>query len=249
MPSSPPSFPGRFPGATVIPAQLDTVELVSGDDPDAAPVASVVVLHGLGADGNDFVPIVQQLDLRAIGPVRYVFPSAPMRPVSLNGGHRMRAWYDIYSLTSQGDMPRREDETGLRASQALVQSLLDREAARGVPPARTVLMGFSQGCAMTLLAGLRAPERLAGLAGLSGYLPLAGSTAAERSGANQGTPIFLAHGEHDAVVVIERGAQTRAALSALGYAVDWHSYPMAHAVCEQEVQDLNAWLVKVLASA
>ncbi len=223
---------------------LDTLELLTGDDPAAAPVASIVVLHGLGADGNDFVPIARELDLRSVGPVRFVFPSAPVRPVTLNGGYEMRAWYDIHPPIGQS---RLEDEAGLRESCALVQGLLDREAARGVPPARTVLMGFSQGCAMALMAGLRAPRRLAGLVGLSGYLPLSATTASERSQANRDVPIFLAHGAHDPVVVLDRGAESRDALQALGCAVDWHTYPMEHSVCPQEVADLNAWLVRRLA--
>ncbi|MCW5654450.1 alpha/beta hydrolase [Hydrogenophaga sp.] len=228
---------------------IDVLELVSGGSPTAEPVASIIVLHGLGADGNDFVPIAQELDLRAHGPVRFVFPSAPVRPVTLNGGYRMRAWYDIFPPPSRPGEPRPEDEPGLRASQALVQGLLDREAARGVPAHRTVLMGFSQGCAMTLMTGLRAPHRLAGLAGLSGYLPLADTTAGECSAANRDVPIFLAHGEHDPMVVIERGQASRDRLQALGYAVQWHSYAMEHSVCAEEVADLNAWLLKVLGGA
>lgn len=228
---------------------LEILELVSGDDPAAAPVASIIVLHGLGADGNDFVPIAHELDLGAVGPVRFVFPSAPVRPVAINGGYRMRAWYDIYPPPAQPGALRREDEAGLRESCALVQGLLDREAARGVPARRTVLMGFSQGCAMTLMAGLRAPQRLAGLVGLSGYLPLAEATAAERSGANHDVPIFLAHGEHDPVVAVERGLASRDALRALTYDVDWRTYPMEHSVCGEEVADLNAWLLNVLRPA
>lgn len=220
---------------------LESLELQTGD----APVASVVVLHGLGADGNDFVPIAQELDLSSVGPVRFVFPHAPVRPVTINGGYRMRAWYDI--LTP--DLVRREDEAGLRASLGEVQALLDREAARGIAPERTVLMGFSQGCAMTLLAGVRAPQRLAGLAGLSGYLPLATHTAAERSAANRDVPIFLAHGTLDPVVTFDRGTATRDALSALGYPVEWHEYVMQHSVCAQEIADLNRWLLTVLAPA
>ena len=220
---------------------LQTLELQTGDQ----PVASIVVLHGLGADGNDFVPIAQELDLSAVGQVRFVFPHAPVRPVTLNGGMAMRAWYDILGP----DLARREDEPGLRASVAQVQALLDREAARGVPPARTVLMGFSQGCAMTLLTGLRAPQRLAGLVGLSGYLPLAATTAAERSAANRDTPVFLAHGRFDPMVALARGAATRDALLALGQPVQWHEYPMEHSVCAEEIADLNAWLLKVLAPA
>ncbi len=218
---------------------LETLELQSGPD----PVASIVVLHGLGADGSDFVPIAEQLDLSAIGDVRFVFPDAPVRPVTVNGGYQMRAWYDIFTA----DLVRREDEAGLRASLADVQALLDREAALGIPPQRTVLMGFSQGCAMTLLTGLRAPQRLAGLACLSGYLPLVASTAAERSAANQDVPIFMAHGRFDPIVAIDRGLASRDALAALGYAVDWREYPMEHSVCEEEIDDLNRWLLKVLA--
>ncbi len=225
---------------------LELLERVSGGDAAAAPVASIVVLHGLGADGNDFVPIARELDLSAVGPVRFVFPSAPVRPVTLNGGYRMRAWYDIFPPPSRPGAERAEDEPGLREACALVQGLLDREAARGMPANRTVLMGFSQGCAMTLMAGLRAPARLAGLVGLSGYLPLAGTTAAERSPANRDVPVFLAHGEHDPIVAVERGLATRDALLALGHRVDWHAYPMEHSVCAQEVADLNAWLLRVL---
>lgn len=224
---------------------IELLELVSGGDPAAAPVASIIVLHGLGADGNDFVPIAQELDLGAIGPVRFVFPSAPVRPVSLNGGYRMRAWYDIFPPPSQPGAQRPEDELGLRQACAIVQGLIDREGERGVPAARTVLMGFSQGCAMTLMAGLRAPQRLAGLVGLSGYLPLAGTTTAERSAANRDVPIFLAHGERDPMVVLDRGEATRDVLQSLGYDVDWHTYPMEHSVCPEEVEDLNGWLLRV----
>ncbi len=226
---------------------LDTIELISGPDRQATPVASVVVLHGLGADGTDFVPLAQELDLSAVGPVRFVFPHAPVRPVTVNGGFAMRAWYDIFPPSSLASVARREDEPGLRAACQQVQALLDREAARGVPPERTVLMGFSQGCAMALMAGLRAPQRLAGVVGLSGYLPLASTTAAERSQANQGVPIFMAHGQHDSVVVPQRGTESRDALRVLGYPVVWHDYPMAHTVCAQEVAHLNAWLLEVLA--
>lgn len=226
-------------------SNIEIMEFVAGGDTTTPPAASIVVLHGLGADGSDFVPIAQALDLSAVGPVRFVLPSAPVRPVTLNGGYEMRAWYDIYPPDAHG--ARREDGPGLRASQGIVQQLLAREAARGVPPERTVLMGFSQGCAMALLVGLRAPQRLAGLVALSGYLPLAAHTAAERSPANQHTPIFLAHGQHDPVVVLQRGEAARNTLQALGYRVDWFSYPMEHSVCPQEVADLNHWLLQVLA--
>jgi phospholipase/carboxylesterase len=220
---------------------LETLELQTGPE----PVASVIVLHGLGADGNDFVPIARELDLAPIGAVRFVFPHAPIRPVTLNGGYRMRAWYDILGA----DLVRREDEAGLRQSRVDIQALLDREAERGIAPSRTVLMGFSQGCAMALLAGLRAPRRLAGLVGLSGYLPLAATTAAERSEANSEVPIFLAHGAFDPVVALERGTESRDALKALGYPIEWHGYPMEHSVCPEEIADLNRWLLRVLATS
>jgi phospholipase/carboxylesterase len=226
--------------------ELETLEGVTGPQ----PTASVIVLHGLGADGNDFVPIAQQLDLRSIGAVRFVFPHAPVRPVTvrpvtLNGGARMRAWYDIASL----ELAQREDEAGLRTTRPQVQALLDREVERGIAPERIVLMGFSQGCAMTLLAGLRAPQRLAGLVGLSGYLPLAATTAAERSEANSRTPIFMAHGRNDPVVQYAFGTASRDTLRALGHEVEWHDYPMEHAVCNEEIADLNRWLLKVLEPA
>lgn len=225
-------------------SSIEILEWVSGGHADGVPVASVVVLHGLGADGRDFVPFAQELDLDAVGPVRFVFPSAPVRPVTINGGHEMRAWYDIHPPGPDGS--RLEDEAGLRASASLVQRLLDREAERGVPPGRTVLMGFSQGCAMTLLAGLRSPQRLAGLVALSGYMPLPHSLATERTKANADVPIFLAHGQYDPVVGVDRGERARDLLQAQGYPVQWHTYPMEHSVCAQEVADINAWLLEVL---
>ena len=218
---------------------LEYLEIETG----AHPVASVIVLHGLGADGNDFVPICDELDLAAIGPVRFVFPHAPVRPVTINGGMRMRAWYDI----TGAELVKREDEPGLRASLAQVAALLAREVERGVAPARIVLMGFSQGCAMALLTGLRQPERLAGIVALSGYLPLAASTAAERSAANADTPVFMAHGLYDGVVPLARATASRDALLALGQPVEWHTYPMQHSVAPEEVADLNRFLLRVLA--
>ena len=223
---------------------IELIEFTTGGDPAAQPVGSIVVLHGLGADGHDFVPVAQAMDLSAAGPVRFVFPSAPVRPVTINGGYEMRAWYDIFPPGPDGS--RREDESGLRESQAIVQQLLEREAQRGVPPARTVLMGFSQGCAMTLLTGLRVPERLAGLVALSGYLPLATTTAREISEPGRKVPVFMAHGEFDDIVAPARGEAARDALSALGGAVDWRTYPMGHEVCMEEIADLNAWLVQRL---
>ncbi len=217
---------------------LEAIEMQSAD----APGASLIVLHGLGADGNDFVPIAQELDLSAVGGARFIFPHAPMRPVTMNGGYVMRAWYDIAG-TPQA---RREDEAGLRESQALIEALIERERERGMPASRIVLMGFSQGCAMTLLTGLRHKERLAGLVGLSGYLPLAAHTAAERSAANAELPIFLAHGREDPMIGIDRALASRDALLALGYPVEWHDYPMSHSVCLEEITDLNRWLLRVL---
>jgi phospholipase/carboxylesterase len=207
------------------------------------PTASVIILHGLGADGNDFVPFAQQLDLRSAGPVRFIFPHSPTRPVTINGGYVMPAWYDILGT----DIARREDEAGLRASRLLVDAVIANERARGIAASRIVLGGFSQGCAMTLMAGLRHPERLAGLLGMSGYLPLADTTAAERSAVNADVPIFLAHGRVDPVIALARATASRDALVALGYPVEWHDYAMPHSVCPQEVADINRWLLTVLA--
>jgi phospholipase/carboxylesterase len=217
---------------------LETIEHQTG----AQPGATIIVLHGLGADGNDFVPIAQELELGPVGAVRFVFPHAPVIPVTINNGYRMRAWYDILGL----DLVRREDEEGLRRSAGMVEALIGRERERGMPSARIVLAGFSQGCAMSLLTGLRHKERLGGIVGLSGYLPLAATTAAERSDSNALTPIFMGHGQQDNVITIDRGRASRDALQALGCDVEWHEYPMAHSVCAQEIADLNAWLLKTL---
>ena len=222
-------------------AALETIESQTGPHPGA----TIIVLHGLGADGNDFVPIAQELDLSAVGPVRFVFPHAPVIPVTINNGYRMRAWYDILGM----DLVRREDEAGLRLSLTQIEELLEAEVQRGMPANRIVLAGFSQGCAMALMTGLRHKERLAGIVGMSGYLPLAATTAAERTDANALTPIFLAHGRQDNVVVHERGTASRDALREMGYEVEWHEYPMGHSVCMEEIADLNQWLVKVLAKA
>ena len=219
---------------------LATLELETAPN----PTASIIVLHGLGADGNDFVPIAEELRLDAVGPVRFIFPHAPVRPVTINGGMAMRAWYDLL----HADLVRREDEAGLRASRLDIEALIATERERGIAASRIVLAGFSQGCAMTLLTGLRHTERLAGLVGLSGYLPLADSSAAERSAASMALPVFLAHGRDDTVIPLARAAASRDALQALGCVVDWHEYPMAHSVCAQEVGDLNRWLLKVLAA-
>ncbi|MDB5731561.1 MAG: carboxylesterase [Variovorax sp.] len=207
------------------------------------PTASIVLMHGLGADGNDFVPICNELDLGAIGPVRFVFPNAPVMPVTVNGGYPMPAWYDIFGA----NLVQREDEAGLRRSLASIEALLAREKARGIPAGRIVVAGFSQGCAMALLTGLRHAERLAGIVALSGYLPLAATTAAEASPANRDVPIFMAHGQRDGVIPIARATASRDALAALGYPVDWHAYGMEHSVCMEEIVDLGGWLRRVLA--
>ncbi|MFL9925808.1 alpha/beta hydrolase [Herbaspirillum lusitanum] len=218
---------------------LDTIQIESAPNPTAA----VIWMHGLGADGSDFVPIVRELDLSGCPPIRFIFPTAPTMPVTINGGYVMRAWYDIFTP----DLVRREDEPGLRASQAHIETLIANEKARGIPAERIILAGFSQGCAMTLQTGLRHAEKLAGLMCLSGYAPLAAKIAGERHASNHETPIFMAHGRMDPVVVIERAESTRDMLKALGYKVEWHEYPMQHSVCAEEVEDIGAWLSKVLA--
>jgi phospholipase/carboxylesterase len=210
----------------------------------AAPRASVIWLHGLGADGHDFEPIVPELQLPATLPVRFVFPHAPVQAVTINGGARMRAWYDVYAL----DGVRREDETGVRASQARVEALIAREKARGVAARRIVLAGFSQGGAIALQTGLRHGERLAGIMALSTYLPLAASVAKEASAANRDVPIFMAHGVYDDLIPLARAAASRDALVAAGYRVEWHEYRMQHAVCAEEIAGIARWLRTVLST-
>ncbi|OZI68992.1 alpha/beta hydrolase [Bordetella genomosp. 1] len=213
---------------------LDCIELETGPNPTHA----VIWLHGLGADANDFVPVVPELRLGATPPVRFVFPNAPVQPVTINGGMAMRSWYDILVL----DLVRQEDANGIRASEAAVQALIARENARGIPTSRIFLAGFSQGCAMTLHTGLRLQEKLAGMIALSGYLPLLDLAEAERHDANRDTPIFMAHGTYDPVVNIARAEASRARLTALGYEVSWHTYPMPHSVCIEEINDIGSFL-------
>ena len=215
-------------------APLETIELETGP----RPAASVIWLHGLGADGHDFEPIVPELDLPPAPALRFVFPHAPTMPVAINGGMVMRAWYDVYGL----DGARREDEAGIRASQARVEALLAREKARGVSAARIVLAGFSQGGAVALQTGLRHAERLAGVLALSTYLPLAATLPAEASVANRDVPIFMAHGIHDPVIPIDRAIRSRDRLTEIGYAVEWREYPMPHSVCGEEIADVSVWL-------
>lgn len=219
-------------------ALLECIEIETG----ALPRHAIIWMHGLGADGNDFAPLVPELGLSDLPPIRFVFPHAPVRPVSINNGMTMRAWYDIYPPQ---DIPR-EDETGLRQSQQAIQALIARENERGIATENIVLAGFSQGCAMTLMAGLRMDRKLAGMVGLSGYLPLAQLTAAERHPANQDTPIFLAHGTQDPMVVLPRAEASRRALVDMGYRVIWKTYVMPHSVCMDEIHDIAAFLRQVI---
>src|SRR2546425_4904197 len=216
---------------------LEAIEIETGKNPSA----SIIWLHGLGADGNDFATIVPELDLPKEA-IRFVFPHAPVQPVTINGGMRMRAWYDIADGAN-----RREDERGVRASQALVETLIGREKKRGTKAARIVLAGFSQGGAIALQTGLRHPERIAGIMALSTYVPVADTLAAEASAANREVPIFMAHGLDDPLIPIERARISRKLLESAGYRVEWHEYPMPHSGCPEELADIGAWLGKVLA--
>lgn len=217
---------------------LETLELETGPGPTAA----VIWLHGLGADGYDFEPIVPELGLSDTPAVRFVFPHAPMRPVTINGGAVMRAWYDVLSL----DGVRREDEVGVRTSQASVEELIAREASRGIPAGRVVLAGFSQGGAIALQTGLRHAERVAAIMALSTYVPLAPTLTAEASAANRQAPIFMAHGRHDSLIPIERAVMSRELLRKAGYDVEWHDYEMEHAVSREEIDDIATWLRRIL---
>jgi phospholipase/carboxylesterase len=222
------------------PTLLEAIQLETAPN----PTASVIWLHGLGADGSDFVPIVRELDLTGCPGIRFIFPHAPTMPVTINGGYVMRAWYDIRGA----DIVSREDEAGLRKSQTAIELLIANEKARGIPANRIVLAGFSQGCAMTLQTGLRYPEKLAGMLCLSGYLPLHGTLVAERHAANHDTPVFLAHGRGDPVIAFARAEQSRDILQAGGHPVEWHEYMMQHAVCPEEIDDIGNWLRKILAT-
>jgi phospholipase/carboxylesterase len=210
---------------------------------DPQPTASVIWLHGLGADGYDFVPVVRELEALGAPGARYVFPHAPTRPVTINGGYVMRAWYDIYG----NDLVRREDEAGIRQSQQHVQILIAREVERGTPLSRIVLAGFAQGGAIALQAGLRQPQPLAGLLALSTYLPLAAQFEAERAAGSAAVPIFMAHGRSDPVIPFARATASRDALKAAGYALEWHEYEMPHSVCEEEIRHVAGFLKRVLA--
>ncbi len=218
---------------------LDCVEL----QPPAAATASVIWLHGLGADGNDFVPIVPELGLGERHSVRFVFPNAPQQPVTVNGGMRMPAWYDVKGV----DIADKQDREGIEASAAQIEVLIAREIEAGIPADRIVLAGFSQGGAVALHTGLRHGTSLAGIMALSTYLPLHEALAAEADAANRGVPIFMAHGSEDPIVPITLGHNSRDLLVDAGYTVDWHEYPMAHQVCLPEIATIGRWLRERLA--
>ena len=216
---------------------LEVIEIETGP----APRSAVIWLHGLGADGHDFEPIVPELGLPASKPVRFLFPNAPLRPVTINMGMRMRAWYDILQLGGGA-----EDEAGIRESQALIEDLIAEQVKLGIPHGKIVLAGFSQGGAIVLQTALRQTKRLAGLMALSTYVPLSAALAKERSAANSDLPIFMAHGQYDDMIPLHRAALSRDALLALGYAVDWHEYPMPHSVCPEEIAHIAAFLLRIL---
>ena len=216
---------------------LETIEIETGPNPAAA----VIWLHGLGADGHDFEPIVPELRLPASKPVRFIFPNAPQRPVTINMGMRMPAWYDI--LQPGGGL---EDEAGIRSSQVSIEDLISRETKKGIPHNKIVLAGFSQGGAIALQTALRQRERLAGVMALSTYLPLSGNLEKERAVMNNDLPIFIAHGSYDPMIPIARAQQSRDALLALGYPVEWRDYPMPHSVNPQEIADIAAFLLRIL---
>jgi phospholipase/carboxylesterase len=217
----------------------ETVEVASG----ASPEGSVIWLHGLGADGHDFEPIVPQLGLAGQLGLRFVFPHAPMRPVTINGGMTMRAWYDILTLDRGGP----QDETGIRESGEQLRMLAEREHERGIPYEKIVLAGFSQGGAIALHTALRFPQRLAGLMALSTYLPLTGRFDEEVAGNGEAQsnelPIFMAHGSFDPMLPMALGQHSHEVLEKAGYTVEWHEYPMAHAVCPEEIADIRNWLL------
>jgi phospholipase/carboxylesterase len=237
-----PALPGARQEFTRVRYTTHETEFEVTLEPAAPAIASVVLLHGLGADGWDFVPIVEELRLPESLPVRLVFPHASLRPVTVNAGYVMRAWYDIKSFTPEG----RADAAGLAESVQRVYRYLDVEIERGVAAGRIVLAGFSQGGAVALSAGLRFPERLAGLLALSTYLPFPARLGAEKSAANAEVPILMCHGQLDPVVEIGMGREAREVLEAQGYAIEWHEYPMGHEVCGEELAETARWLRGVL---
>lgn len=221
-------------------SKLPTIELESSPNPKAA----VIWLHGLGADGNDFVPIVSELDLEGCPSIRFIFPSAPSMPITWNSGYVMPAWYDI----SGSDLISKQDAQGIAKSALAIGALIEEQVQRGIAYENIVLAGFSQGCAMALHTGLSFSHKLAGIIALSGYLPLADSFQSVAHASNQATPIFMAHGTQDPVVVIKRGEDSKDVLRSLGYEIDWHTYPMQHSVHPNEISDISEFLRKVLKS-
>lgn len=217
---------------------LTTVEI----EPTTPAYTSVIWMHGLGADAHDFEPIVPELQLPESLAVRFIFPNAPIRPITVNGGMRMRGWYDVLSM----DLPRQEDPDGVYASEQGIYEVLEREKQRGIPAKRIVLAGFSQGGAMALHTALRYPDQLAGILALSCYIPLASKLNSDRRPANQHTPIFMAHGDYDAVIPMRYGQQSAEMLEKLGYRVEWRDYGMGHEVCWEEIRDISNWLQRVL---
>ena len=221
---------------------LDCITIESAPNPTAA----IIWMHGLGASGDDFAAIVPELDLAGCPAIRFVFPHAPAIPVTLNGGYVMPAWYDIFGTELGAGAVKREDAAGIAKSQQDIEALIAHEVSRGISPANIVLAGFSQGCAMALHTGLRHPAKLAGIMALSGYLPLASTVAAERSAANANTPIYMAHGTQDPVVILSRAEASRDVLAGLGYNVQWNTYPMPHSVHPREIADISTYLKAVL---
>jgi phospholipase/carboxylesterase len=215
---------------------LNAIETCTADFPDA----SILWLHGLGADGSDFAPIVDELALPLA--IRFIFPHAPSMPVTVNGGYVMPAWYDIYSQDIAGN----QDEAGIRSAQSMLTALIEREKSRGVRPERIVLAGFSQGGAIALQTALRYPNRLAGVITLSTYLPLESSLAKEMSEANRDLPVFMAHGRYDTVIPKQAAEISRNKLKLVGYKVEWHEYPMMHSVCAEEIRDIRRFLLQIL---
>ena len=220
---------------------LDAIEIETAPN----PTASVIWMHGLGADGNDFAPIVPEIGPGGLPGIRFIFPHAPMQPVTINNGYVMRAWYDV-SLGDLEGKSRQADETGVRASQAAIEKLIARENQRGIASHNIIVAGFSQGGAIALQTGLRHPGRVAGVMALSTYLPLADRLPAEASTMNRDVPIFYAHGTYDPVIPLAMASRSRDKLGELGYQVEWHEYPMPHSVCAEEIAEIGNWLRKVV---
>lgn len=216
---------------------IDTIEI----EPTTKATRSVIVLHGLGADGNDFVPIIPELKLAQSLNIRFIFPHAPIIPVTINSGYKMRAWYDIYGVAIADKI----DEFGISQSVKAVGDLIEKEVSRGVPTENIILAGFSQGAVIALSTGLTYPKKLGGIIALSGYLPAADKVFQRATSINKHTPIFIGHGTEDPMVSYTLGKSCAVALEQAGYAIDFHSYPMPHSVCAEEVSDIKHWIEKI----